>query len=110
MINDQVIGQKYDGAHYVEFLKVLKAKLGNQSVSITAPASYWYLKAFPIVEISEYIDYIVYMTYDLHGQWDYGNPNAFDSCASGKCIRSHGQHMIPRSKYHVLTSFASEPD
>ncbi len=37
------------------------------------------------------IDYIVYMTYDLHGQWDYGNPNAFDSCASGKCIRSHGK-------------------
>lgn len=31
------------------------------------------------------------MTYDLHGQWDYGNVNAFDSCPSGKCIRSHGQ-------------------
>jgi hypothetical protein len=35
------------------------------------------------------IDYIVYMTYDLHGQWDYGNPNSFDQCDSGKCIRSH---------------------
>jgi hypothetical protein len=29
------------------------------------------------------------MTYDLHGQWDYGNPNSFDQCDSGKCIRSH---------------------
>lgn len=29
------------------------------------------------------------MTYDLHGQWDYGNPKSFDECDSGKCIRSH---------------------
>jgi hypothetical protein len=27
----------------------------------------------PIKEISEVVDYFVYMTYDLHGQWDYGN-------------------------------------
>jgi spore germination protein YaaH len=60
-------------------------------VSICAPASYWYLKAYPIAEIADEIDYIVYMTYDLHGQWDYGNVNAFDSCPSGKCIRSHGE-------------------
>ncbi|RYO80140.1 hypothetical protein DL764_009933 [Monosporascus ibericus] len=46
---------------------------GDKSVSIAAPASYWYLKAFPIDRIAAVIDYIVYMTYDLHGQWDYGN-------------------------------------
>lgn len=23
--------------------------------------------------MSKVVDYIVYMTYDLHGQWDYGN-------------------------------------
>ncbi len=34
-------------------------------------------------------------TYDLHGQWDYGNPNAYDSCPSGKCIRSHGKLVNP---------------
>jgi chitinase len=27
----------------------------------------------PIKEISEIVDYFVYMTYGLHGQWDYGN-------------------------------------
>jgi GH18 family chitinase len=32
-----------------------------------------YLKGMPIKEISEVVDYFVYMTYDLHGQWDYGN-------------------------------------
>lgn len=63
--------------------------MGNKSVSIAAPASYWYLQAFPIDRIAKVIDYIVYMTYDLHGQWDYGNPNAYDKCDSGKCIRSH---------------------
>ncbi|KAH6851101.1 glycoside hydrolase family 18 protein [Chaetomium sp. MPI-CAGE-AT-0009] len=83
------IGQPGDGVAYLRFLTVLKSKLPNKSVSIAAPASYWYLKAFPIDRIAAVIDYIVYMTYDLHGQWDYGNPNAFDSCPSGKCIRSH---------------------
>jgi GH18 family chitinase len=62
----------------------------DKSVSIAAPASFWYLKAFPIDRIAAVIDYIVYMTYDLHGQWDWGNVNAYDMCPSGKCIRSHG--------------------
>jgi GH18 family chitinase len=91
MVGGQPIGQKSDGQNYLRFLTVLKQKVGTKSVSIAAPASYWYLKAFPIDRIAAVIDYIVYMTYDLHGQWDYGNPNAYDSCPSGKCIRSHGR-------------------
>lgn len=47
---------------------VLKNLLVDKSVSIAAPASYWYLKGFPIAHISKVVDYIVYMTYDLHGQ------------------------------------------
>jgi GH18 family chitinase len=42
--------------------------LPGKSVSIAAPASYWYLKNFPIAQMSKVLDYIVYMTYDLHGQ------------------------------------------
>ena len=90
MVGGSPIGKKGDGLAYLKFLTTLKQKLGpNKSVSIAAPASYWYLKAFPIDKISEVIDYIVYMTYDLHGQWDYRNVNAYDMCPSGKCIRSH---------------------
>jgi GH18 family chitinase len=59
------------------------------SVSIAAPASYWYLKQFPIKDMSEVVDYIVYMTYDLHGQWDYGNKFAQEGCDDGNCLRSH---------------------
>jgi chitinase len=33
-------------------------------------------------------DYIVYMTYDLHGQWDYANEHAIDGCPAGNCLRS----------------------
>jgi hypothetical protein len=92
MVGGQPIGKTTDGLDYLKFLIVLKKALGKEkSVSIAAPASYWYLKAFPIDRIAASIDYIVYMTYDLHGQWDYGNPNAYDMCPSGKCIRSHGE-------------------
>jgi len=37
-------------------------------MSIAAPASYWYLRSFPIDKMSTFLDYIVYMTYDLHGE------------------------------------------
>lgn len=64
-----------DGDHYLEFLKLLREKLpSDKSLAIAAPASYWYLRGFPIDQIAEVVDYIVFMTYDLHGQWDYGSP------------------------------------
>nr|GFD54314.1 hypothetical protein [Tanacetum cinerariifolium] len=58
---------KDDGANYLAFLVVLRNLLGrSKTVSIAAPSSYWYLKQFPIKDISKVVDYIVYMTYDLH--------------------------------------------
>jgi hypothetical protein len=50
------------------FLVILKNLLPGKSVSIAAPSSYWYLKPFPIAQMSKFLDYIVFMTYDLHGQ------------------------------------------
>ena len=94
-MDGQPIGQQGDGSAYLSFLKTLRARLpSDKSISIAAPASYWYLEAFPIAEMAEVVDYIVYMTYDLHGQWDYGKPNSFDACPSGKCIRSHGMEIL----------------
>jgi GH18 family chitinase len=58
-------------------------------MSTAVPASYWYLKQFSIAEMSEVLDYLVYMTYDLHGQWDYNNKWSQDGCSSGSCLRSH---------------------
>ena len=56
-------------------------------MSIAAPASYWYLKGFPIKDIGGVIDYIIYMTYDLHGQWDYGSKSVDTGCPGGNCLR-----------------------
>jgi chitinase len=67
-------GSAEDGPNYLAFLKLVRAALpADMSIGIAAPASYWYLKGFPISDIASVVDYIVYMTYDLHGQWDYGN-------------------------------------
>jgi len=58
-----------DGPNYLKFLARLRQLLPSEmSLSIAAPASYWYLKGFPIDEMAKHLDYIVYMTYDLHGK------------------------------------------
>jgi GH18 family chitinase len=75
---------------YYNTLVQLKSKLGSgKSVSFAAPASYWYLRAFPVALMGRSLDYIVYMTYDLHGQWDYGNKWTSPGCTNGNCLRSH---------------------
>ena len=83
-------GRDSDGPNYLSFLRTLKKKLPtSKTLSIAAPASYWYLRAFPISEMAKVLDYIVYMTYDLHGQWDYDNNYSQDGCPAGNCLRSH---------------------
>jgi len=71
-------------------LASMKAAMpASKTVSLTAPASFWYLQHFPIQAISEVVDYVVYMTYDLHGQWDYGNIFSDPGCPTSGCLRSH---------------------
>ncbi|CAK7233354.1 hypothetical protein SCUCBS95973_008566 [Sporothrix curviconia] len=81
-------GNADDGTNYLDFLVILKNLLPGKSVSIAAPASYWYLKGFLIQQIGEVVDYVVFMTYDLHGQFDYGNMYAQDGCSTGNYLRS----------------------
>lgn len=80
--------RKEEGMDYFKFLVILKSLLPGKSVSIAAPASYWYLKGFPIRMIGQIVDYIVFMTYDLHGQWDSQNQWSQAGCPSGMCLRS----------------------
>jgi len=57
MVGGQPISRETDDAVYLQFLTTLKSHLGSgKSVSIAAPASYWYLKAFPIDKINTIID------------------------------------------------------
>ncbi|XWX02432.1 hypothetical protein V2A60_010469 [Cordyceps javanica] len=79
-----------EGENYYHFLKKLRSLLPSEkSVSFTAPASFWYLRGFPIAQIINVVDYVVYMTYDLHGQWDYRNKWTDSGCPGGNCLRSH---------------------
>jgi hypothetical protein len=55
-----------EGPNYAEFLRLVRSKLPQKSISIAAPASFWYLKGMPIEEIGRIVDYIVYMPYDLY--------------------------------------------
>ena len=84
-------GTEADSTNYYVTLVQLKALLDGtgRTISLTAPASFWYLQAFPIKAMSAVVDYIVYMTYDLHGQWDYNNSYADPGCPAGDCLRSH---------------------
>jgi hypothetical protein len=69
-------GLETDGPNYYKFLIVMRGQLAEGiSLSIAAPASYWYLKAFPIDLMAKELDYIVFMTYDLHGE----SPSTGDS-------------------------------
>lgn len=82
-------GSPTDGPNYLSFLQLLRAALpAGKTISMAAPASYWYLQGFPIQAMGSVLDYIVFMTYDLHGQWDYGSTFSNPGCANGNCLRS----------------------
>ncbi|KAL2817188.1 glycoside hydrolase superfamily [Aspergillus granulosus] len=82
-----------DANNFFLFLNLLSTSMSNnapgKTIAVTALSSYWYLKTMPIIPISVVMDYIVYMTYDLHGQWDYDNAWADSGCPAGNCLRSH---------------------
>ncbi|CAI7630226.1 unnamed protein product [Penicillium glandicola] len=82
-------GSETDDDNYLNFLKLMKSTLSDKSLSIALPASYWYLQTFPIANIVRHVSYFIYMTYDLHGQWDYNNAYADEGCPTGDCLRSH---------------------
>lgn len=58
-----------EGNDFVNLLGLLYTKLHSKgkSISMAAPASFWYLKGIPMINVQVWCDYIVYMTYDLHG-------------------------------------------
>ncbi|KAB8277072.1 hypothetical protein BDV30DRAFT_223672 [Aspergillus minisclerotigenes] len=82
-------GSEDEGVEYTIFLILLKGLLPDKSLSIAAPASYWYLRPYQISALADVLDYLVFMTYDLHGQWDHSNHWAAPGCEEGNCLRSH---------------------
>ncbi|KAH6871830.1 hypothetical protein B0T10DRAFT_590612 [Thelonectria olida] len=65
-------GRDADFANFPKFMASLKKMMdaGNKGLSITLPASYWYLKHFDIKKLEKSVDFFNIMSYDLHGAWD----------------------------------------
>jgi hypothetical protein len=62
----------------------MKAAFGSRyGVSVTLPASYWYLRWFDLKAMEAHVDFFNIMTYDIHGVWD--STNKF----TGPYIRPH---------------------
>ncbi|POR39606.1 Uncharacterized protein TPAR_00202 [Tolypocladium paradoxum] len=97
-------GTAEEATNYLEFLKLVKRRLpAGKELSIALPASFWYLKPYPVAEIAPVVDYFVYMTYDFHGQWDMSNPWATSSCPAGNCLRSHVNKTITEGSLSMIT-------
>ncbi|RYP77183.1 hypothetical protein DL770_007103 [Monosporascus sp. CRB-9-2] len=67
-------GAPEDFENFVSFLKNLRGVLGNRGLTITLPASFWYLQHFDIKNMEPTLDWSNIMSYDLHGTWDGTNP------------------------------------
>ncbi|GAD92334.1 succinate-semialdehyde dehydrogenase, putative [Paecilomyces variotii No. 5] len=63
-------GASADTANFVTLVKEMRTALKNKGITITVPASAYYLKGFDLKAMEPYIDWVNVMTYDLHGSWD----------------------------------------
>ncbi|AEO68677.1 glycoside hydrolase family 18 protein [Thermothielavioides terrestris NRRL 8126] len=72
-------GTEADFKNYVTMIKRLRQRLNQLGVpkglSITLPASYWYLRGFDIINLEPHVDFFNVMTYDIHGVWDANIPS-----------------------------------
>ena len=101
---DGIVPDASDGENYLETLKLIRSMLpSGKTLAIATPASFWFLQGFPIAEMATYLDYIVYMTYDLHGQWDWGKKYGQISCPTGDCLLSHANYTETENALSMIT-------
>jgi chitinase len=70
-------GKPEDFKNFPKFMARLKTELkktpGRSELSITLPASYWYLQHFDLKGLAKHVSFFNIMSYDMHGTWDQGN-------------------------------------
>ncbi|KAG7663014.1 uncharacterized protein J8A68_003483 [[Candida] subhashii] len=84
-----------DGANYNLIFKTIKSKMSTL-VSISLPASYYYLQYYPLKDFDKNMDYFILMNYDYFGQWDYSTGTGV-GCHVDKNITIESIEMIVKS-------------
>ncbi|RMJ03310.1 hypothetical protein CDV36_015165 [Fusarium kuroshium] len=71
-VDDKRGGKEDDYYNFPKFMQKLKKLMdsGDKGLTITLPASYWYLQYFDIKKLEPTVDFFNIMSYDLHGAWD----------------------------------------
>ncbi|KAL4770196.1 hypothetical protein BDW60DRAFT_224434 [Aspergillus nidulans var. acristatus] len=73
-----------DTANFVKLVRDMKDAFGSEyGISVTLPASYWYLRGFDLQGMAAHVDFFNIMTYDIHGVWDADNKH------TGPYVRPH---------------------
>jgi chitinase len=71
---DDRSGRKADFDNFPKWMKNLRSQLKSSGkkygLSLTLPASYWYLQHFDIKKLEDSVDWFNVMSYDMHGTWD----------------------------------------
>lgn len=57
----------------MEWLYLRMKFVRGKRISLTLPASYWYLQHFDIASLEPLVDWFNIMSYDMHGSWDIKN-------------------------------------
>ncbi|OJD31319.1 glycoside hydrolase family 18 protein [Diplodia corticola] len=63
-------GSDDDGVNYTQLLKELRDTMKGYVVSFTAPTPLVYLRHFDLRNMMQYVDFVNFMAYDIHGVWD----------------------------------------
>ncbi|KAL4805719.1 hypothetical protein BDV18DRAFT_160604 [Aspergillus unguis] len=70
-------GAEEDYQNFVVFCSRLRERFEMEEpgweITLTLPASYWYLRGFDLENLQKYVDYFNLMSYDFHGLWDQHN-------------------------------------
>ena len=87
-----------NGQNFLTFLQLLKPMMpSGTTLSITLPASYWYLQHFPIYEMQNTVDYFILMSYDYYGQWDWVNGATGIGCHVNETYSISALQMINKA-------------
>ncbi|KAL8887506.1 MAG: hypothetical protein Q9215_004928 [Flavoplaca cf. flavocitrina] len=74
-------GKEADTANYVSLVKEMKAAFGlRYGLTVTLPASFWYLRHFDVKAMQPYVDWFNIMTYDIHGTFTRKHQSAWSKC------------------------------